>query len=120
MGVGRVAWGRRDTCFSSLMDWIRSIRISFSRSSSPPAASSSGSTPSSSRPPLLFIRVLGFLICQEKRQVWSAPLGGWGSVLVDGKRAVHLQGRLVPTRTATLSKASPGIMQGLSDRHLAD
>lgn len=76
-GQLRVVRDQRDTCFSSLMDWIRSIRISFSRSSSPPAASSSCSTPSSSGPPLLLPRVLGFLICKEMQHIWPAPLGGW-------------------------------------------
>lgn len=79
-GLGRGAGWQRDgdTCFSSLMDWIRSMRISFSRSSSPPGTSSSGSTPSSSGPLPLLARALGLLFYDREVAGVAGPSGRVG------------------------------------------
>lgn len=74
-----------NTCFSSLMDWMRSMRISFSRSSSWPAVSSSGSTPSSSGPPLL-PRAAGLLFCNREAAGLAGPFRRVGSALVGGEK----------------------------------
>lgn len=91
MGAGwqsRGQEGDRDTCFSSLMDWIRSMRISFSRSSSPLGTSSSGSTPSSSGPPALLARALGLLFYDREAAGVAGPSGRVGPVLPGGERVL--------------------------------
>lgn len=109
--VGR---GWSDTCFSSLMDWIRSMRISFSRSSSSPVASSSASTPSSSGT-LLLPRAVGLLFCNRKVAGQAGSSGHVQSVLVGREKVVCTASEEVSSAMdGGFSEASLWIMWGTS------
>lgn len=110
----RLRTGWRNTCFSSLMDWIRSMRISFSRSSSSPAASSSGSTPSSSGP-LLLPRAVGLLFCNREVTGLASPSRQVGSVLVGREKvACTALGEISSAVGSGLSEGDPGTTWGPS------
>lgn len=63
---GRVRRGWRGICFFFLMDWIRFMRIFFSRFSSSSVVFFFGSIFSFFGSSLLFFRVLGFLFCNRE------------------------------------------------------